>query len=77
MASCYHGCKISVSQQTILAETAICIVEGRKKSMGYPFVPECNRAEDRKSCMSIVLFFLSYFQDHGLLRSRNFVTMAM
>ena len=77
VTSCYPGCKISVSQQSILVETAICIVEWWKKSMGYPFVPECNRAVDRKSCMSIFFFFLSYFQDHGLLRSRNFVTIAM
>ena len=62
VASCYHGCKISVSQQTILAETAICIVEWRKKSMGYPFVPECNRAEDRSHACQLFCFFYHIFR---------------
>ena len=37
--SCHHGSKISGSEQSFLTETAICIVERWKKSMGYRFVP--------------------------------------
>ena len=35
VTSRYHGSKISGSQQSFLTETAICIVERWKKSMGY------------------------------------------
>ena len=37
VVSRYHGSKMSISQQPFLTETAICIVEWWKKSMGYPF----------------------------------------
>ena len=49
----YHGSKISGSQQSFLTEMAICIVERWKKSMGYRFVPECNRAQESHSCHGI------------------------
>ena len=35
VTSRYHGSKISGSQQSFLTETAICIIERWKKSMGY------------------------------------------
>ena len=51
----------------------ICIVERWKKSMVYRFVPSCTG----KSYTSFFPpFFLPYLQDHGLLRSRDFTTMA-
>ena len=40
----YHGSKILGPQQLFMTETAICIVELWKKSMGYHFDPECNHA---------------------------------
>ena len=81
MTSRYHGSKISGSQQSVMSETAICVVERWKESMGYHFVPECNQAQE--SCMPnffvFVLFwffFLPYLQDHALLSSRSFATMV-
>ena len=50
LTSRYHGRKISRSQQFFLTETAICIVERWKKSMGYRFVPECNHAQESHTC---------------------------
>ena len=40
----YHGIKILGPQQLFMTETAICIFERWKKSMGYHFDPECNHA---------------------------------
>ena len=70
LTSRYHGSKISRSQQFFLTETAICIVERWKKSMGYRFVSECNHAQESHTCH---FFFLLHLQDHGLLRTRNFL----
>ena len=70
----YHGSKISGSQQSFLTETATCIVERWKKSMGYRPVSKCNHAQESHTVMS--LFFLPYLQDHCLLRSGDFATMA-
>ena len=56
---------------------AICIVERWKKSMGYRFVPECNHAPESHICQYFHLIFLPYLLDRSLLRSRNFVTMAV
>ena len=50
--SCYHGTKISWSQQSFLTETAICIVERCKKNMDYCFVPECNHANESHESQS-------------------------
>ena len=50
MTSRYHGGKISRSQQSFLTETAICVVERRKKSLGYRFAPECNHAQESHTC---------------------------
>ena len=72
MTSGYHGSKFSGSQRSFLTETAICIVERWRKSIGYRFVPECSLAQESHICH----FFLPYLQDHGFLRSRPFATMA-
>ena len=66
----YHDSKISGSQQSFLTETAICIAEWWKKSMGYCFVPECNHVQESHTCQPFC-YFLSYLQDHSLLRCRN------
>ena len=50
----YHGSKISGSQQSFLTETAICIVERWKKSMGYRPVSKCNHAEESHTVTSIL-----------------------
>ena len=71
LTSRYHGSKISRSQQFFLTETATCIVERWKKSMGYRFVPECNHAQERHTCQFFLFFFCYTLQDHGLLRTRN------
>ena len=52
--SCYHGSKISGSQQSFLTETAICIVERCKKNMDYCFVVQSYKG---KSWISIFSFF--------------------
>ena len=74
----YHGGKISESQQSFLSETVICIVERWKRSMDYRFVLECNLIMHRKviHVNFFRFFFLPHLQYHGLLRSRNFATMA-
>ena len=72
--SSYYGSKIFGSQQPFLTETVICIVARCEKNMDYCFVPERNHAKE--SHESQFSFCLPYLQDHGLLRSRNFATMA-
>ena len=75
--SCYYGSKILGSQQSFLKETVICIVARCKKNMDYCFVPECNHAKESHESQFFRVFFCPpYLQDHGLLRSRNFATMA-
>ena len=73
--SCYYGSEIFGSQQSFLTETVICIVARCKKNMDYFFVVQSCK---RKSWISIFSFFFCppYLQDHGLLRSKNFATMA-
>ena len=70
MTSGYHCSKISGLQQSFLTETAICFVERWKKSMGCRFVPECDHAQESQTCQRF-RYFLSYLQDHDLLRPRN------
>ena len=73
---CYHSSKISGSQQYFLIVMATSIVKWWKKRHGLPFcflVQSCTG----KSNMSMFSFFLPYLQGHGLLRSRNFATIAM
>ena len=63
-------------QQSFLTETvAINFVEQLKKNMDHRFVPESDHVQE----LVILLIFsfpLPYLRDHGLLRSRNFATMA-
>ena len=56
--SCYHGSKVSGSEQSSLTETAICIVERCKRSMDYCFVPDCNH-ERKVMNLNFFVFFLS------------------
>ena len=44
-----------------------------EKSMGYRFAPKYNHVP-RKDCIYVT--FMPYLQDLGLLRPRNFATMA-
>ena len=74
--SCYHGSKISWSQQPFFTATAICIVKRWKWSMGYCFAPECNHTQESHTCQFFFFFFLPDLQDHSLLRSRHFATMV-
>ena len=60
LTSRYHGRKISRSQQFFLTETAICIVERWKKSMGYRFAPECNHAQESRTCQFFLFFSFCY-----------------
>ena len=50
VTSGYHGTKMSASQQSFLTETAICIVERWKESMGYRFFPKSNYAQESNIC---------------------------
>ena len=62
--SCYHGSKISGSQQALLTETATCIVERKEKRLGYRFVPGCNHAQEshtRKERFPMNSLFASNF----------------
>ena len=72
VTSRYHSSKISRSQLSCLIETAICIVERWKKSLGYRFASECNHAQERHTCHCCP----PYVRNHGLLRSRHSATMA-
>ena len=60
---------------TFFIETAICSVKRGKKSVGCCFVPECNHTQESRA-RQVFLFLMRHLQDHGLLRSRNFATMA-
>ena len=50
--------------------------DGRKKSMGYCFVPECNPAQESHTCQVFSFFFSAILAGLRLLRSTNFATMA-
>ena len=56
VTSHFYRSKISGCQYSFLTEMAICIVERRKKSMGYRFLLECNRAQESHNVNSFVLF---------------------
>ena len=56
MTSSYHGIKISGSLQSFLTETTICIVERWENSLGYRFVPECNRSRESHACQFFFVF---------------------
>ena len=70
LTSRYHGRKISRSQQFFLTETAICIVERWKKRMVTVLFLS---AIMHRKVIHVIFFFLLYLQDHGLLRTRNFL----
>ena len=77
VTSHHHGSKISGSQQSFFAETAICVVERWKKRMGYRFVQSAIVHRKVIHVISFFFrFFLTYLQDRGLLISRNFATMV-
>ena len=59
MTSRYRGSKISGSQQSVMTETAICVVKQWKEIMGYHFVPECNHTQ--KSCILNCFVFVLFF----------------
>ena len=65
-----QGSTISGSQ-SFLAETAIWIVEGWKKSMGFVLFLMGNHAQESHTCQ-----FFPFLQDHGVLKPRNIATMA-
>ena len=56
VTSHFYRSKISGSQYSFLTEMAICIVERWEKSMGYRFLPECNRAQESHNVNSFVFF---------------------
>ena len=57
MTSGYHGSKFSGFQRFFLTETAICIVERWRKSIGYRFVPECSLAQESHICHFLSAIF--------------------
>ena len=70
--SCFHGSKIAGSQQSFLTETAYALLsDGRKVWATSLFLSAIMHK------FVHVNFFLSYLQDHGLWRSRNFAIMAL
>ena len=54
----------------------ICIVERRKKSIGYLLFLNAIMHSKVMHVHFFFFFFLPYLQDYGLLRSRNVATMA-
>ena len=69
MTSPYHGSKISASQQSFL----IFALSNDGRKYGLPF---CSIMHRKVIHVIFFPFFLPYLQDHGLLRSRDFATMA-
>ena len=69
VTSCYHGRKISGSQQSFLIEAPIRFVERWKKSMGYRFGPECNHARKSHICQ---FFFPAIFVEIQEFGSHRF-----
>ena len=67
MTSRYHGSKLSGSQQSFFKEM-------EEKNV----LPLCSRVQSctGHTCGYFRVFFFAIRQDHGLLRSRNFATMA-
>ena len=56
----HDGSKIPESQQSFVAETAMCIVERLWKSIGCRFVPEGSHAQESHKC-HLFLFFSDMF----------------
>jgi len=76
VTSCYQGSKISGPQQSFLTETAVCRLsnDGWKVRATISF-RECNHEQESHTCR-LFRFFLPHLQEHSLLRSRHFATMA-
>ena len=76
VTSCYHGSKFSGPQQSFLSETTICRLsnDGWKVRATISF-RESNHVQECHTCR-LFRFFLSHLQEHSLLRSRHFATMA-
>ena len=76
MTSCYHGSKISGSQQSFLIETASCIDERLNKSTGYRFVPKCNHAQKSHACQFFRVFFPAKFAGPQFVEIQKRITLA-
>ena len=76
MTSCYHGSKISGSQQSFLRETASCIDEQLKKSIVYRFVPNCNHAQKSHTCQFFRVFFPAKFTGPPFVEIQKRITLA-
>ena len=70
MASCDHVSKISRSQQSLLIEMAIGIVERWKKSMGSRL---CSHAQESHTSLFFLsfFFFLPHLQDHATMATER------
>ena len=73
VTSCYHGSIISGSQPLFLTETAISLSNDGRKEWTTVFILSAIKHRIHTNCS---FFSMSHLQDHGLLRSRNFVTMV-
>ena len=76
VTSCYHGSKISGSQQSFLIETASCIDERLNKSTGYRFVPKCNHAQKSHACQFFRVFFPAKFAGPQFVEIQKRITLA-
>ena len=76
VTSCYHGSKISGSQQSFLIETASCLDERLKKSTGYRFVPKCNHAQKSHTCQFFRVFFPAKFAGPQFVEIQKRITLA-
>ena len=75
VTSCYHGSNICGSQQPFLTETAICIVERWKKE-GATVLFQIATMHGKVIRVISFRFYPPYLRDQGLLRFRDFATMA-
>ena len=71
MTSRYHGSRTSGSQKSFLTETAICIIERWKKSMGHRL---CNDAQESHTCL--FLRFSAIIEWPRLVATTDFATMV-
>ena len=72
---CYYGSNICGSQQPFLTETAICIVERWKKE-GATVLFQIATMHGKVIRVISFRFYPPYLRDQGLLRFRDFATMA-
>ena len=76
VTSHYHSRKISGTQQSFLTEMAICTFVERSKKVWVTIFFLSAIMHRKVIHVHFFHFFLSHWQDHSLLRSRKFVTMA-